>query len=185
METVNYRITEGSEFGWRCFGCYAYRLDSWNEDNENGNTVTIIFDTKTQVVYQMEAYDYKNQRAYRWNHPDYVKLYFDDAKRRKVREDEAWEDVNFTDLEVEEDMLEKARSIVAEEDYDTDIMIALNLTDDETFTLMKKAHELDITFNQYMSNVIMESVKRLQESLDSDNQESHLPSLIDDEDSDY
>jgi len=32
MEVVNYRITEGSQFQWECYGSHAYTLDSWNGD---------------------------------------------------------------------------------------------------------------------------------------------------------
>ena len=47
MEIVNYRITEGSDFTWSCYGDNAYCLDSWDGD-QNGSSFTIIFDTKTQ-----------------------------------------------------------------------------------------------------------------------------------------
>ena len=62
METVNYRITEGSDYGWQCYGHNAYMLDSWNGE-QDGHSLTIIFDTKTQEVYEVQAHDYVNQRA--------------------------------------------------------------------------------------------------------------------------
>ena len=64
MELVDYRITEGSEYCWQCYGPDAYSLDSWNGD-QNGYSFCIIFDNKTQVVYEVQAHDYVHNRAYR------------------------------------------------------------------------------------------------------------------------
>ena len=33
MEVVDYRVTEGSEFTWTCFGPAAYTLSAWNGDH--------------------------------------------------------------------------------------------------------------------------------------------------------
>ena len=54
MEVIDYKITEGSEYQWSCFGNNAYSLDSWNGD-QDGYTVTALFDTKDQTIYQMIA----------------------------------------------------------------------------------------------------------------------------------
>ena len=34
MELVDYRITEGSDYCWSCYGPDAYSLDSWNGDQD-------------------------------------------------------------------------------------------------------------------------------------------------------
>ena len=63
MEVVDYRITEGSNYMWDCYGPNSYSLDSWNGEQE-GHSFTIIFDTKTQVVYEVQSHDYRTQRAF-------------------------------------------------------------------------------------------------------------------------
>ena len=83
MEVVDYRITEGSDYGWQCFGPDAYCLDSWNGD-QHGHTVSITFDTRTQEVYQVQAYDYKNTRAYRMTNPDYKADFDAECENRDV-----------------------------------------------------------------------------------------------------
>jgi hypothetical protein len=110
MLTVDYRITEGSDYQWQCFGPNAYCLDSWNGDH-NGYTVSIIFDNKDQTVYQAMAYDYANNRAYRMTNPDYKQKFDAECENRAIL-DMAWEDdngvpVKYVDLELEEDFLEK------------------------------------------------------------------------------
>lgn len=163
MEVCDYRITEGSAYGWQCFGPNAYRLDSWNGEF-NGHTVTILFDTKTQEVYQVEAFDYKRERAYRMTNPHYLDDYKTELKNRSVS-DEAWEredgtPVTFTDLEVDEDWLEKAASIVADEEYDQRVQVPLTLPDDEIFQLMKMAHEHDMSLNQFVEKVLLEVIDK-------------------------
>lgn len=161
METVNYRISEGSDYGWTCYGPNAYQLDSWNGD-QDGYSIGIVFDTDTQIVYQMEANDYKNNRAYRWFHPDFKKKYEEDAETRMVDLDEAWDGVKYTDLEVTEDMLEKAQAIVDGEEYDTRVRIPIELDDQELMVLFKMAHERDMTFNNFVGEILLKEITRLE-----------------------
>lgn len=158
MEIVNYRITEGSAYQWQCFGTDAYSLDSWNGDFD-GHSLSITFDTKTQEVYQAEAFDYKNNRAYRLMNPEYVEAHKQEAHERNVNADEAWENVKFVDLEVEDDFIQKALAIVAGEDYDTRVSIPIDFTDEELLTYMKLAHERDITFNQLVEEALRHAIE--------------------------
>jgi hypothetical protein len=159
METVDYKITEGSEYLWQCFGPNAYRLDSWNQD-QNGHSVSITFDTRTHLVYEANAYDYSRNRAYRLINPDYKAAHDGEANDRGVLGNQAWDDVNYIDLETDEDFLAKARAIVAEEDYDTRIEVPLTLPDDSLFELMKLAHEADMTLNQYVEQLLRHAIER-------------------------
>ena len=113
MEVSNYRITEGSDYCWKCFGPNAYSLDSWSGDQE-GYSLTVLFDTKTQEVYQVEAHDYARSRSYRRTNPEYLRQ-FEDAKCQYGAEDEAYDGVKFVDLE-NDDFIQKALAIVAGEE---------------------------------------------------------------------
>ena len=64
IELVDYRITEGSDYDHDGFGDNQYSLTSWNGEHD-GYSFNIVFDTRTQIVYLVEACDYKNSRAYR------------------------------------------------------------------------------------------------------------------------
>lgn len=160
METVNYRITEGSEYCWQCFGSYAYRLDSWNGE-QDGYSIGIVFDTQTQEVYEVEAHDYRNGRVYRMQNPAYVEAHNTEAKSRNVDPSEAWEDddgnsVKYIDLDVDADWLDKARSIVQGLDYDTRVQIEVDWDDDLLNAAMRLAHEQDITLNQLVERCLTE-----------------------------
>ncbi len=157
MEIVNYRITEGSEYGWNCYGHKAYMLDSWNGE-QNGHSFTIIFDTETQMVYEVQAHDYVHNRAYRM-----INLLYKEAQKAKVQEmggfaDMAWDDVNYTDLEVDEDWLEKATAIYDGEDYDERVKVPIDFTDEELLKYMKMAHERDMTFNAFVEEALRHAI---------------------------
>lgn len=153
MEAVNYRITEGSEYCWECYGHKAYTLDSWNGD-QDGHSFSIVFDLDTQTVYEMQAHDYANTRAYRWINPEYVDAHRGESIGRGVNINEAWDDLEYTTLEVEDDYFEKVEGIREGKDYDTRVKVPLTLGDDEMFELMKMAHEQDITLNQLVEQLL-------------------------------
>jgi len=159
METVDYKVTEGSDYGWQCYGPNAYRLDSWNQE-QDGHSVSIIFDTRTHVVYEATVYDYKREHAYRLINPEYVEAHRNESAERDVLENQAWDDVDYVDLETLEDFLEKARAIVADEDYDTRVQVPVDFSDEELLTYMKLAHERDITFNQLVEEALREAIEK-------------------------
>lgn len=164
MEVVNYRITEGSDYQWECYGAHAYTLDSWNGDQE-GHSFSIYFDTKTQEVYEVQIHDYRNQRAYRLINPDFAKKHKKEAKRREIDFKEAWDDVNYIDLEVDDDWLQKAIAVEAEEDYDTRVSVPLTLDKEQMHELMVMAHEQDITLNQLVESILRQEIERIENGI--------------------
>jgi glutaredoxin len=157
MELVDYRVTEGSEYCWECFGSNAYSLSYWNQDH-NGHSICIIFDTRTHEVYTVEACDYKHDRAYRLINPDYKTAHDNEAVGRDVDANQAWDDVNYVDLDVDNDFIQKALAIIAGEDYDTRVQVPVDFTDEELLTYMKLAHERDITFNQLVEEALQAAI---------------------------
>jgi hypothetical protein len=145
MELVDYRITEGSEY--YADGKPLYSLDSWNEQ-QDGYSFTVIFDpSDNQLVYAVEACDYRNNRAY----------------RRKIAEypydsDQAWDNVNFIELHDDDDFIQKSLAIRACETYDTRVSIPVDLTDQELLIYMKMAHDRDITFNQLVTEALTRAI---------------------------
>ena len=162
MELVSYRITEGSDFGWQCYGSNVYQLDSWNGD-QDGHSFSIIFDTRDQTVYEVQAHDYLHNRAYRMVNQDFAKKMKKEAKRRDVNRNEAWEDVDYVDyveLDVDDDFIQKSLAIKAGEDYDTRVEVPLDLDEATMFSLMQAAHERDITLNELVEDILCEVLKK-------------------------
>jgi hypothetical protein len=154
MEVCNYRITEGGDY--TPDNLRIYSLESWNGE-QSGHSLFIGFDTNTQIVYIVEAHDYKNERSYRFVNPEFkhVSAFVDKC---------AYDGVDFIDLEVEEDWISKASAIVAGEDYDTRVSIPVEFTDEELLKYMKMAHDQDMKFNDFVEQALREMIDRLKTS---------------------
>ena len=159
MELVDYRITEGSNYGWQCYGDNAYMMDSWNGE-QDGHSFTVIFDTKDQTVYEVQAHDYVHDRAYRMINEDFLKKMKKESKRRDVNRAEAWDDVRYIDLEVDDDFIQKCLAIRAGEDYDTRVSVPIDMSDADLLTFMKMAHERDITFNELVEEALRQAIEQ-------------------------
>jgi hypothetical protein len=81
-----------------------------------------------------------------------------EADERSVEINQAWDDVNYVDLESDDDFIQKASAIVADEEYDTRVDVPLNLPDNQLFELMKLAHEADMTLNQYVEKILRQAI---------------------------
>lgn len=147
MEVCNYKITEGGEY--YPGSARIYSLDSWNGE-QSGHSLFIGFDTKTQDVYIVEVHDYKNERSYRLINPKFKQHFAD--------KESAYDGVDFIDLEVDEDFIEKATAIVMGKPYDETIMIQVEFTDQELLTYMKMAHESKMTFNDFVNKALREFI---------------------------
>jgi len=161
FELIDYHITEGSDYGWQCYGGHAHAIDS-TADNYS---LTVIFDRQNQTVYEVTVCDYRNDRAYRMIHPDYESAHGAEAQERGVDADQAWDDVRFADLETAEDFVEKARAIIAGEDYDTRISIPIDLPEHELLELFKMAHARDMTFNDFIVEIVSEKIAAMNQEL--------------------
>ena len=160
MELVDYKITEGSDYGWQCYGPNAYCLDSWNGD-QDGHSFTIIFDTKDQTVYEVQAHDYLHQRAYRIVNTDFQKKMKKEAKHRDVDKNEAWDGVDYVELDVVDDFIQKCLAIREGEDYDTRVSVPVDFSDEELLTYMRMAHERDMTFNEFVEEALRNALEEV------------------------
>ena len=108
MEAIDYRITEGFDYNWNCFGENVIELNSWDGDH-SGFSTDIVFNNKTKHIYAIDLCDFGNEKAWRYIDPEYREQYLSEAKNWMVdpeREDIAWEgekgDVLYDDRELEE-----------------------------------------------------------------------------------
>ena len=161
LETIDYKITEGSEYGWSCYGDNTHRIERQTGDHM-GNTVVCVFDTKDHFLYELEAWDNANDRVYRWIHPNYIKAYKKACKKHNVKFKNAFDQIDFIDLDVESDILEKARAIANEEEYDTRVQVPVDFSDEDLLQYMKLAHSMDITFNELVEQALREAIDKVE-----------------------
>lgn len=161
MELVDYKITEGSDYGWQCFGSNSYQLSSWNGVHGKGGwSANIVFSTKSQKVYCVEVCDYTNERAYRMINPDYVKKHNKESKLRGELGNQAWDCIEFVDLEVDDDFIQKCLAIKVGEQYDTRVSVPVDFSDEDLLQYMKLAHDRDITFNELVTQALTEAIEQ-------------------------
>jgi len=163
MELVDYKITEGSEYGWSCYGPNAYCLDSWNGvHGAGGYSFSIVFSTKTQKVYEVSVCDYTNDRAYRMIVENKQDKHRKEAESKSELANQAWDDVNYIDLDVDDDFFQKSLAIKEGDEYDTRILVPVDFSDDDLLHYMKIAHDMDITFNEFVEMALEEAIAKHQ-----------------------
>jgi len=162
MELVDYKITEGSDYGWQCYGPNSYMLSSWNGiHGEGGYSFNIVFSTKSQKVYEVEVCDYTNDRAYRMINPKFKEKHRKEAEMRNVNLNEAWDCVDYVDLEVLDDFIQKSFSIKAGEHYDTRVQVPVDFSDEDLLKYMKMAHDRDMTFNEFVEEALRHALEEV------------------------
>jgi hypothetical protein len=162
-ELVDYKITDGSNYGWDCYGPYSHTLDSWNGIHGTGGySFSIIFSTKSQKVYEVSVCDYTNGRAYRMINPKFIAKHRKEALARNVNPNEAWDEVDYIDLDVDDDFIQKALAIKAGEQYDTRVSVPVDFSDEELLQYMKLAHERDITFNELVEEALRFAIEEME-----------------------
>lgn len=163
---LDHKITSGSEYGWQCYGPNARYMD-YESDFAN---VSVIFDTTNQTVYsaevsvKREAWS-EDSRPYRWLNPVFKDAMYAEALSRKVDPNQAWDNVEWIDLEVEEDFLEKAVAIFNGDEWDTRISVPLDLEDDLILQLAMEAHKRDITLNKMVEIVLQSAIHQYKEKV--------------------
>lgn len=96
VTAVRFRIGEGAEHLWECFGPEASILD-WVKD-DNSASGGIVYDSKTHVVYEATAWDTRSEQVWRWNNPAFKKAYRRESKARGHDPDIAYDRVKFQDV---------------------------------------------------------------------------------------
>lgn len=94
--------------------------------------------------------DRKNQRSYKMS---------TGVDNTWLNNQPGWADA--TELETDEDLLEKFNAIVQGRDYDTRVSIPIDLPEDYLMALMLEAHRQDITFNQLVVNIIVKQANQV------------------------
>jgi len=163
MELTDHKITEGSDYGWACYGPNSFQLNSWNGvHGTGGHSFSIVFSTKTQKVYEVSVCDYTHDRAYRMIAENKRNKYAKEAGDHAVNRDQAWDDVEYVDLEVDDDFMQKCLAIRNSQDYSTDVSVALDLPNDLLMSAFMAAHAQDLTLNQYINQALRHLAQQVQ-----------------------
>jgi hypothetical protein len=106
--------------------------------------------------------DYTNDRAYRMINPKNQEKHAKEALARNVNLTEAWDCVDYIDLDVVDDFIQKALAIRAGESYDTRVQVPVDFSDEELLQYMKLAHERDMTFNELVEEALRHAIAEVE-----------------------
>jgi hypothetical protein len=106
--------------------------------------------------------DYTNNRAYRMIAENKQEKHRKEAQDKSELANQAWDDVDYVDLDVDDDFFQKALAIRAGEDYDTRVQVAVDFSDEELLKYMKLAHERDMTFNDFIEQALRHAIQEHQ-----------------------
>lgn len=155
------KITGSSPYQWHCFGKNAMFMDYESEFA----TATVVYDTDTQLVYQAEIYPNGEDCPYRWTDKNFIDEFHNECNEKNVDKNIAYDDVKFITLDLEDDFLEKSKSIFNNLSFDKRIKVPLELTDDEIVRLSLMANEKDITLNKFIEELLTNMItKEMNES---------------------
>lgn len=93
IEACEYRICGGAEYQWQCYGPNARYLDF--SDQDGTECVSVVFDIKTQTVYEVDMVVPGYSQAFGWRNPEYEDAYQKECKKRQVVPNQAWDDVEY------------------------------------------------------------------------------------------
>jgi len=83
LKLFDYRISEGSEFMWKCFGPNARYLDFISPDSIQ-NSVSVVYDTLTTKIYAMDFCCETVDGVYSWVDPKYEVAHARECKEHNV-----------------------------------------------------------------------------------------------------
>jgi hypothetical protein len=91
MIAAKSRVCGGTEYQWQCYGSDARYIDF--SDTDGLECSSVVFDTKTQKVYELAVIIPGYHQAFIWRHPDFETAYQSECRARSIEPNVAWDDV--------------------------------------------------------------------------------------------
>lgn len=159
-EKLNHKIVSGSDYTWSCYPNARYM-----EYESDYAHVSVIFSTVNQEVYEAEVSIKRDawiedMRPYRWLNPDSKDFMIAESDQKNIDWKQAWDDVKWIDLDLEEDFFEKCVAIFNGREFDKRVQMEVDLDDDVILALAKGAHKRDITINKYIEEVLQHAIDK-------------------------
>lgn len=158
LKAIDYKITDCTDYNWDCYGDGIRCIDSYNVGLTE---CSAMFTKNGGTIRELTMHDFEARRSYRWTDPQFTQARKDKALSLKIDDNVAYYGVTFIELEMIEDMLEKMEAVSRGEEYDTRIMIPLDMTEQEFLEVARAAHALDITINAFFTMAIEEAIRKV------------------------
>ena len=93
MIAAKSRVCGGTEYQWQCYGSNARYIDF--SDTDGTEYSSVVFDTKTQTVYELAVIVPGYDQAFVWRNPDFENSYLSECQTRNIEPNTAWDDVMY------------------------------------------------------------------------------------------
>lgn len=91
MIAASSRVCGGTQYQWQCYGSNARYIDF--ADTDGNEYCSVVFDTKTQTVYELAVVIPGYDQAFVWRHTDFETEYQSECRTRSIQPNVAWDDV--------------------------------------------------------------------------------------------
>lgn len=99
LKAIKYKITDGFEYQWKCFGSNAFCVGrELSRNNQYIYSASCVFDTKTQQLYEVTFWDYKKEETFRWIKKSFLKSYKSECRKRNISFNNSLDDKKYTDV---------------------------------------------------------------------------------------
>jgi hypothetical protein len=105
------RVIDGDRYTWRCYGDSARYMEF--ADADGLEFCTVLFDTKTFDVYELDLFVPGTDQCFKWLNPDTMGAMFNEARVRNVDPFHAWDKVQFSEITDPNTMMEYVKDIAA------------------------------------------------------------------------
>ena len=157
LRVAKYQIVDSTPYEWECFGSNARFLDL--DTPASKMNIVCIFDTETEELYSLELYDYAQEHFYRWIAEDSLNAVIAEHANRGFDFTTAFDDQTYTDV-ILEDIVEKITDIYAGREYDTRIMVPVNLPDNALDLLEEIAAAHAITLDELTDSILRDAIEQ-------------------------
>ena len=157
LKIAKYQIIESTPYEWECFGSNVRFLDL--DTPASNMNVVCVFDTETEELYSLELYVYERGHFYRWIAENKLDAVIAEHANRGFDFTVAFDTQTYTDV-ILEDIVEKITDIYAGREYDTRIMVPVNLPDKSLDLLEEIAAAQAITLDELTDSILRDTIEQ-------------------------
>lgn len=105
------RVSGGDKFQWKCWGDNARFMEF--ADINGSEFCSVVFDTKTYDVYDIEIFIPDTDICFRWFNPAFIDRYINEAKVRNIDYMLAWDSIKFIPVNDAQVIIEYIKDVMS------------------------------------------------------------------------
>lgn len=150
LESIDHQITSGAKYEWSCYPNARF-IDS-ETDFVHASAVA---DARTGTIYEAR-FNLANYLGseYRWMNPDWRDAHDQEAISRNIDLERSEDSQPLVELDNLDDLLDKLFLASRGLEFDERVDVVIELTDAQQLELFRLAHAQDVSFNEFIGQVL-------------------------------